>query len=151
MNRVGPFENWPKARPGAIFKLRVNRPVIIGETVVIPVGTPAFGRVESATDAGGLGKSGRMTARLLHVRLGDVDIPLTGQIATKGKGAGSTGVALLLGGVWGFFHRGNNAKIKAGEIMSGFVAADVTLDRPLPAAATTSAGRPAAPAPAAVP
>lgn len=116
------------ATPGQIFKLRVNRPIVIDGRTVIPVGTPAFGQVTAARDSGGLGKSGRMSAKLLHIQLGDMTIPLEGEMSAKGTGAGSAGVAILFTGWAGFFHRGNNAKIKAGEIMAGFVGEDIQLD-----------------------
>src|SRR5262245_7475509 len=66
------------ATPGTVFKLRVNKPVTVAGRVVVPVGTAAFGEVVTATDSGGLGKSGQMSARLLHIQLGDVKIPLEG-------------------------------------------------------------------------
>ncbi len=116
------------ATAGQIFKLRVNKAVTVGGNVIIPVGTPAFGQVTSARDSGGLGKSGRMSAKLLHIQLGDMAIPLEGEMSAKGTGAGSAGVAILFTGWAGFFHRGNNAKIKAGEILAGFVGEDVALD-----------------------
>jgi hypothetical protein len=135
-----------EATPGTIFKLRVHEPVLVAGRTVIPVGATALGRVEAAVDSGGLGKSGRMTARLLHVILGEAEIPLDGSVSAKGTGAGSAGVAVIFTGVVGLFHRGNNAKIKAGELVSGFVAEDVLLDldaRPV--------RRVAAPAPASKP
>ncbi|MGF7149117.1 hypothetical protein FHS96_002759 [Sphingomonas zeicaulis] len=116
------------AKPGARFRLRVNEPIVIDGKTVVPVGTPAFGVVMSATDSGGLGKSGRMSAKLLHIQLGNAEIPLEGEMSAKGTGAGSAGMAVLFTGVAGLFHRGNNAKIKAGELLSGFVAEDVWLD-----------------------
>jgi hypothetical protein len=130
------------AAPGLIFKLRVNKPVVIDGVVVIPVGTPAFGQVVSAMDSGGLGKSGRMTARLLAIRLGATEIPLEGEMSARGTGAGSAGVAVLFTGVVGLFHRGNNAKIKAGEILAGFVAKDTPV--PMPPAAPPSVSSPPA-------
>lgn len=117
-----------KTGAGARFKMRVHEAIIINGTVVVPVGTPAFGEVLTATDSGGLGKSGKMTAKLLHISLGDAEIPLEGDKAAKGTGAGSAGVAVIFAGVAGLFHRGNNAKIKAGELLSGFVREDVALD-----------------------
>lgn len=120
------------AVPGTPIKLRVNKPVVIGGRVIIPAGTPAFGEVTAARDAGGLGKSGVMRARLTHIQLGGTRIPLDGDLTAKGTGAGA-GAALVLAGVVGLFHRGNNAKIKAGEIIAGFVADDVTLPAPAPA------------------
>lgn len=68
-----------------------------------------------------------MTAKLLSIRLGSTEIPLEGDMSAKGTGAGSAGVAVLFTGVVGLFHRGNNAKIKAGELLVGYVAHDVTL------------------------
>ena len=116
------------ATSGKRFKLILNQPISIGGKIIIPVGTSAWGEVTFAKDSGGLGKSGRMTAKLLFMRLGDAEIPLDGQTSAKGTGAGSAGVAILFTGWAGFFHRGNNAKIKAGEIVTGFVAEDVALD-----------------------
>ena len=125
------------ATPGMIFKLRVNRPVQVNGVTVVPVGTPAFGQVTSAVDSGGLGKSGRMTAKLLSIRLGSTEIPLDGETSAKGTGAGSAGVAVLFTGVGGLFHRGNNAKIKAGELLVGYVAQDVSIPRTVPAAGSS--------------
>jgi hypothetical protein len=133
-----------RVTPGTVFKLRVNRAIEVDGRVVVPVGTRAYGEVITARDAGGLGKSGRMTARLLHIELGDVKIPLEGEMSAKGTGAGSAGVAILLAGWAGFFHRGNNAKIKAGEILAGFVARDVLLN-------VDGAAPPEAPIPSASP
>ena len=118
------------AKPGTVFKLRVNKPVSLDGKVVVPVGTPAFGEVVTATDSGGLGKSGHMSAHLLHIQLGEARIPLEGDTQAKGTGAGSAGVAFVasLFNPLTLFHRGNNAKIKAGEILAGFVSKDVALD-----------------------
>jgi hypothetical protein len=117
-----------KTSAGARFKMRVNEAIIIDGTVVVPVGTPAVGEVLAATDSGGVGKSGKMTAKLLHISLGEAEIPLEGDKAAKGTGGGSAGIAVIFAGPLGLFHRGNNAKIKAGELLSGFVSEDVTLD-----------------------
>jgi hypothetical protein len=117
-----------KSGAGLRFKMRVNEAIIINGTAVVPVGTPAVGEVLAATDSGGLGKSGKMTAKLLHISLGEAEIPLEGDKTAKGSGAGSAGLAVVFAGPLGLFHRGNNAKIKAGELLSGFVSEDVTLD-----------------------
>jgi hypothetical protein len=132
--------------PGTRFKLRVNKPIVVQDKPVVPVGAWAFGEVTTAEDSGGLGKSGRMTARLLYLQLGNAQIPLEGQTSAKGTGAGSAGVAVLFTGVVGLFHRGNNAKIKAGELLNGFIAEDVWLDF-----AATPIKRVTAPAPTAPP
>jgi hypothetical protein len=115
---------------GTRFKLRLNKSVTVANGLIIPVGTWAHGEVVSATDSGGLGKSGKMSARLLYLEYGSNKIPLEGEISTKGTGAGSAGAAVIFAGVAGLFHRGNNAKIKAGEIINAFVAQDTTLVLP---------------------
>ncbi len=116
------------AAAGTRIKLRVHQPVVVDGQIIVPIGTPAFGTVLAAEDSGGLGKSGRMTAKLQHISLGAAEIPLDGEVSAKGTGAGSAGVAVIFTGVVGLFHRGNNAKIKAGEIISAFVGEDVLLD-----------------------
>lgn len=116
------------AGAGTRFKLQVNKPVTVNGRTIVPAGAVAFGEVVTASDAGGLGKSGRMTARLLYIQLADTQIALDGEISAKGTGAGSAGVAVLFAGVTGLFHRGNNAKIKAGEILAGFIRDDVAFD-----------------------
>ena len=113
---------------GTRFKLRVHQPIIVDGATIIPVGTLAYGEVITATGSGGLGKSGTMTARLLHIQLGNAEIPLEGDTSAKGTGAGSAGIAVIFAGVAGLFHRGNNAKIKAGELLNGFVSEDVVLN-----------------------
>lgn len=125
-------------KPGTRFKLRLNRSIEVDGRSIVPVGASAVGEVLTAKDSGGLGKSGKMTARLLFLQLGDVQIPLEGDVVEKGRGAGSAGSAILLGGLVGLFHRGNNAKIKAGEIVMGFVSQDVILDVSGPAAKLVS-------------
>lgn len=133
------------AAAGTRIKLRVQQPLSVDGRIIVPVGTPAFGTVVAAEDSGGLGKSGRMTARLQHIRLGDAEIPLDGDVSAKGTGAGSAGVAVIFTGVVGLFHRGNNAKIKAGEILSAFVSEDVLLDltsTPIKPVAPTASGTP---------
>lgn len=113
---------------GTRFRLRVNKPVVVGGRTVVPVGATAYGEVTAARDAGGLGRSGTMRARLLHIALGEGTIPLEGEVSAKGTGAGSAGMAVLFAGAAGLFHRGNNAKIKAGELLTGFVAHAITFD-----------------------
>jgi hypothetical protein len=114
--------------PGKRFKLLLNQPITVAGKIIAPKGSLAYGEVTSAVDSGGLGKSGRMTAKLLYLKLGDAEIPLEGETSEKGTGAGSAGLAILFTGWAGFFHRGNNAKIKAGEILTGYIAEDVPLD-----------------------
>ncbi|MBN8808312.1 MAG: hypothetical protein J0I47_08765 [Sphingomonas sp.] len=128
---------------GSRFKLRVNRAIEVDGRVVVPVGAWAWGEITSARDAGGLGKSGQMTGHLLYLQVGEAQVPLEGDVKAKGTGAGSAGAAVLMAGVLGLFARGNNAKIKAGEIVMGFVSAPVALEMagPVPHAVDAVADR----------
>lgn len=117
-----------RAPPGTRFKLRVNKPVVVDGVTLIPVGTMGWGEVISASGSGGLGKSGLLSAKLLHIDLNGQPIPMEGETSAKGVGAGSAGLAVVFSGVAGLFHRGNNAKIKAGEIITGFVGRDLAFD-----------------------
>ncbi len=114
-------------RAGTQFKLRLDEALIAGGKIVAPIGTWATGEVTSAEESGGLGRSGKMQTRLLYLEIGSVRVPLQGDMAIKGQGAGSAGAAVLFAGVAGLFHRGNNAKIKAGELVHGFVAEDTAI------------------------
>lgn len=113
---------------GTRFKLRVNEDVIIDGSAVIPKGTLAWGEVTSAESSGNLGKSGRLTARLLFIELSGQRIPIEGDTSAKGKsGTAETVVGVLSLGLLGLFAKGNNAKIKAGEKSTAFVANDFIL------------------------
>lgn len=116
------------AKPGTVFKLRVNRPVVVNGITVVPVGAWVFGQVVTATTSGSVGRSGTMQTRLDYLQLGTSRIKVEGEATAKGTGAGSAGAVIVLSGLIGVFHRGNNAKIKAGELVSGFIAEDATID-----------------------
>lgn len=132
---------------GYRFKLRVNQPIIVGGAVVIPVGTLAWGEVTSASSSGNVGKSGTLSAKLLHIDLNGTLVPLTGETQAAGKsGSGEAVMAVLALGVFGLFAKGNNAKIKAGELMTGFVAADTPVSLPPVAASPPPPIPPVAPA-----
>lgn len=115
--------------PGHKFKLRVDKPVLVDGTEMIPVGTIAWGELLTAKKSGNVGKSGKLSARLLYVDLDGREIPIDGETTADGKsGKGETILGVLSVGVLGLFAKGNNAKLKAGEKITAFVAEDVTLD-----------------------
>lgn len=116
-----------KVSPGTQFRLRLNKPVMLGSAVIVPVGATAYGEVVASSAAGGLGQTGKLQARLLYLEHQGLRIPLEGEVSAKGQGGGSAAVATILAGPVGLFHRGNNAKIKGGEIIVAFVAQDVPL------------------------
>jgi hypothetical protein len=131
---------------GYRFKLRVNQPVMSDGVVAIPVGTVAWGEVTSAESSGNVGKTGALSAKLVEIDLNGTAIPLVGEKKAQGKDStGETVMAVWALGPLGLFTKGNNAKIKAGELMVGFTTADAVIMRP-GAPATTPAASGSAPA-----
>lgn len=117
------------SKPGDRFVLRVDEPVVVNGTTVIPVGAKAWGEVLSAEGSGVVGKAGKLGARLLYVEAGGAELGLTGESRSAGAG-GATGTVLgvLFLGPLGLLARGNNAKIKAGEMLDGYTTLDVLFD-----------------------
>lgn len=117
--------------PGHRFRLRVDKPVFVDGVLALPVGTTAWGEVLAAKKSGNVGKSGSLEARLLYVEIEGYRIPVSGNNAAKGAGGGAeTALGVLALGPFGLFAKGNNAKIKAGELMTGFVEQDTEIPRP---------------------
>lgn len=115
---------------GHRFKLRVDKPVLIDGIIVIPVGATAWGEVLTAKKSGNVGKSGSLEAKLLYVESHGLQIPVSGTNSAKGAGGGGeTALGILALGPLGLFAKGNNAKIKAGELMTGFVEQDIEIPR----------------------
>jgi hypothetical protein len=113
---------------GHRFKLRVDKPVMIDGVTVIPVGATAWGEVLMAKKSGNVGKAGSLEAKLLYVESGGLQIPVSGTNAAKGaSGGGETALGIFALGPLGLFAKGNNAKIKAGELMTGFVEQDTEI------------------------
>lgn len=124
------------AKAGDRFVLRVDEPVIVGGSTVIPVGAKAWGEVLNAEKSGHIGKAGKIAARLLSVEVGGRQVPISGENEAAGD-KGTTQVALGAFGLGplALLARGNDAKLKAGEIFSAYLAADMLFD---PATATLS-------------
>ena len=113
---------------GHRFRLRVDKPVLVDGITVLPVGAIAWGEVMQAKSSGNVGKSGSLEARLVYVENNGFRIPVTGNNSAKGaSGGGETALGILALGPLGLFAKGNNAKIKAGELMTGFVEQDTAL------------------------
>jgi hypothetical protein len=120
--------NSRTARRGDRFVLRVDEDVQVNGRTVIPTGAKAFGEVVSAEENGAVGKAGTMSARLLHIELGEGRIPISGEEKTKGaKGADRVLMSIVGFGVFGLLARGNNAKLKAGDIFNGYIAEDILI------------------------
>jgi hypothetical protein len=77
------------------------------------------------------GKSGRIVARVLSVRVGDRLVRLTGNFDDKGV-TGTAGVvaAVALVPIAGFFMTGTSANIPAGSGVKAFLDEDLTVAMP---------------------
>jgi len=116
---------------GHRFRLRVDKPVFVDGVLALPVGTIAWGEVLAAKKSGNAGKSGSLEARLLYIDVEGYRVPISGNNEAKGAGGGAeTALGVLALGPLGLLAKGNNAKIKAGELMTGFVEQDTEIPRP---------------------
>jgi hypothetical protein len=110
------------AQPGDRFVLRVDAPVVVNGVTVIPAGTKAWGEVLDAEKSGGVGRAGKLNAKLLYLEHGGARIPISGQRQSAGE-SGTTQVvagAIALGPL-ALLAPGNSARLKAGEIFSAYV------------------------------
>jgi hypothetical protein len=108
-------------RAGDTFPLTVLNDVRIGDTIVIPRGTPAQGEITWRTGKGAFGKSGKLEFSLRSIDLGGQRIPVTGDFRQEGEGnTVGTGVAILAAGlIGGLVVTGHRARIPVGrELMS---------------------------------
>lgn len=116
------------ARVGQRFMLEVTAPVEVNGVQVVPAGTPAWGEVTGVRNKGMWGKSGKLDARLLFLRVNGRQIRLTGAFDDKGV-TGTAGVvgAIAFIPVAGFFTTGTSALLPKGGPVSGFIDEDVVL------------------------
>lgn len=122
-------------KAGHKFVLRVDEEVKVGAATVIPIGAKAWGEVTDAKGTGGAGKSGKLNARLLHVEDGDRQIPIDGERQSAGSGGtGQVVGGVVAFGIFGLLMKGNNATLKAGEILNGYTREDASFDLPLASA-----------------
>lgn len=134
-------------REGQQIRMSVASDVRLGNLVVIPAGSPATGEITDLRRKGMWGKSGRINARVLNVRVGDRLIRLTGTFDDKGV-TGTAGVvaAIAFVPIAGFFMTGTSAKIPSGGGVKGFLDEDLTIAAPAPAPVAVAPIQAAAPA-----
>lgn len=114
--------NSRTARPGDRFKLRVDEPVYINGAPVIPVGATAWGEIVSVEGNGAVGKGGKLGAKLLYVDLPTGKISLRGDAKDRGAGNGAGVVLAIVGfGILGLLTGGDSARLKAGDLFTGYV------------------------------
>ena len=116
------------ARVGQRINLEVAAPVEVEGQVVIPAGTPAWGELTGVRNKGMWGKSGKLDAQLLFMRLNGRQIRLSGAFDDKGvTGTGAVVGAVLLIPIAGFFMTGTSALLPKGGTVGGFIDEDVPL------------------------
>jgi len=121
--------NGHEAKPGTRFVLRVDENVLVGGTIVIPVGAKAWGEVTEVTQNKALGKPGSVGARLLYVEANGERVPLAGEEQSRGNAGGDkVAMASAAFGPFALLTKGNVGKLKAGFIFNGYVAADRLFD-----------------------
>lgn len=137
-------------RVGQRFQLEVAEDIRLGEHVVIPAGTPAVGEITEVRNKGMWGKSGRIGAQLVSLRVNGRQIRLTGSFDDKGV-TGTAGVvaAVAFVPIAGFFTTGTSAKLPLGGAVTGFLDEDVavsfaTVPAPVPLVVATPGVAPAA-------
>ena len=68
---------------------------------------------------------------MLYIQAGERRIPIEGERSAQGNGSGGqTAMAVIGLGVFGLFAQGHNAKMKAGELMTAYLAADTDFGTP---------------------
>lgn len=113
------------AKAGDRFLLRVNAPVTVDGKIVIPIGATGYGEVLKAAGNGALGHAGTLAARLLYLEVGGRHLRLRGDAAEAGKSGTTANVLgfVMLG--WAaplaLLSPGNNAKLKAGQLLTGYL------------------------------
>jgi hypothetical protein len=123
--------NGKKLRVGQRVRLTVGSDIRLGTSVVIPAGSPAEAEVTDVRNKGMWGKSGRIEARVLNVRVGDRLIRLSGSFDDKGV-TGTAGVvaAVALVPIAGFFVTGTSASIPSGSGVKSFLDEDLRIAAP---------------------
>ena len=120
--------NGKKLRIGQRLRMAVASDVRLGTQVIIPAGSLAEGEVTDVRNKGMWGKSGRIEARALNVRVGERLIRLSGTFDDKGvTGTAAVVGAVLLLPVAGFFMTGTSANIPAGSGVKAFLDEDLRI------------------------
>lgn len=107
--------NSAKVKKGDTFDLTVSEDVTVGNTVVIPRGTPAHGEVTMRSGKGAFGKSAKLEIDMRSIDLNGRSIPISGHYREAGQGnAGAAVGAVVAVGVFGAFVTGHSAIVKEG-------------------------------------
>lgn len=137
---------------GHRFNLSVSQDVRMGDLVIIPRGTPAYGEVTWLTGKGAFGKSGKMEVELRAIDLHGRRIPVSGKYRQEGEGNTVATVAgVIVVGVFSAFITGKSARIPQGRELKAYTGEAVPVAVPAGYGAVRPAVVVPAPVPAAVP
>ncbi len=114
--------NWEE---GDQFSLVVSEDVVLGEYMIIPQGSMAYGHVRWATGNGKFGKSGKIEVALDRLTLGGKDIGLSGTHRVEGRGQLTKIGAVVAAGPLAGLITGENAEITKGSILTGYLREDL--------------------------
>jgi hypothetical protein len=114
--------NSRTAKGGDRIKLRVVEPVFLNGVPIVPIGATAWAEVVQVEQNGAVGKPGKLAARLLHLERAEGHVPLRGEHADKGDGNSAGVVLAIVGfGLLGLLTEGDSARLKAGDLITGYV------------------------------
>lgn len=122
---------------GDRFKLAVVHDVLLGDYVVIPAGTPAYGRITWLTSKGAFGKSGKMDVELEYIQLDGRRIDIDGTFRQEGEGNTLATVGgVIAAGVFAGFITGRSGRIPQGRELMATLERDVPVNLPAGASIT---------------
>lgn len=129
--------NWDE---GDEFHLTVSDDVLIGEYVVIPKGTLAFGHVRWATGRGAFGKSGKIEVEIDYLLFGGKPLKLAGVYREEGKGElTSPGTVVAAGPLAGFI-TGESGEFLRGSLLTAHLAENLAVVIPSTPTTTPTGG-----------
>lgn len=119
---------------GDQFKLTVGEDVMLGEYVVIPRGTPAWGKITWLTNKGAFGKSGKMDIEIEYLELSGRRIKLDGTYRQEGEGNTLATVGgVIAAGVFAAFITGKSGRLPEGRELTATL--EERLELAIPASA----------------
>lgn len=135
------------------FRIALAEPLMLGETVIAPAGTPGQGEVVHAKKAGGMGAAGELViaaryldinGRRLALRSTSIDAAGKSRVDKVGALAVASAATPLPIAMVGFFIKGGEIELPAGTRAVAKLAEDFMLSPGIGAALENSAPAPAA-------
>jgi hypothetical protein len=119
------------AQVGDPIALRLTEEIRVGNTVIVPKGTPAGGTITFVRRTGPGGMPGALTYELGTLRVNGIGVPLWRSEGRSGDPKIPGAEALIpVAGVFTLFRHGKDAEIKSGMPLTALVAADSTIALP---------------------